>query len=139
MPAAPALLVAASALVIFTLGVLHLLITFRGSKLWPRDAALKADMEAASPQLTRQTTMWKTWIGFNASHSLGAMLFGLVFGFLALSEPALFFQSRFLRLVGLATLAAYVVLGWRYWFSVPFRGICLATLLYAGALAISLG
>jgi hypothetical protein len=27
--------------------------------------------------------MWKAWVGFNASHSYGAILFGLVYGYLA--------------------------------------------------------
>src|SRR5438046_6957052 len=30
--------------------------------------------------------MWRAWVGFNASHSMGAMLFGLVFAFLALAH-----------------------------------------------------
>lgn len=137
MSTTSAALIAAAAFIICALGTLHLLLTFNGTKLWPKDTGLKASMENSSPQITRQTTMWKTWIGFNASHSLGAMLFGLVFAYLALAEPALFFQSYFLQAVGMVALLAYVVLGWRYWFSVPFRGICLATLLYALGLALS--
>ena len=133
----PVSLIATSAFIILALGTLHLLFTFKGTKLWPKDAALKASMESSTPQLTRQTTMWKTWIGFNASHSLGAMLFGLVFGYLALAQPALLFQTYFLRTLGLVTLVAYAALGWRYWFSVPLRGICLATLLYAAGLAVN--
>jgi hypothetical protein len=31
-------------------------------------------MKATSPVLTKETTLWNAWIGFNASHSLGAML-----------------------------------------------------------------
>ena len=27
--------------------------------------------------ITPQTTLWRAWIGFNASHSLAAILFGL--------------------------------------------------------------
>jgi hypothetical protein len=130
------LLVAASAAIILLLGLVHLLYTFRGVKLHPRDAKLVAAMRQVSPVLTRQTTMWKTWVGFNASHSLGAMLFGAVYGYLALMQGAFLFQSWYLLLVGLAMLAAYAFLGWRYWFSVPFRGIVLATVLYAAALAM---
>ncbi len=28
-------------------------------------------MQQVSPVITRQTTMWKAWVGFNASHSYG--------------------------------------------------------------------
>jgi hypothetical protein len=132
-------LVAASAAIILMLGLIHLLYTFRGSKLQPRDSALQARMQEVSPVLTRETTMWKAWIGFNASHSYGAILFGLVYGYLALAHGALLFQSPFLLLTGLALLAGYVFLGKRYWFNIPYRCILLATALYLSALAIEFG
>lgn len=129
-------LVAASAAVILLLGLAHLVITFRGPKLHPRDAALHAEMKKVSPVVTRQTTMWKAWIGFNASHSSGAIIFGLVYGYLALAHGSLLFQSPFLLLVGLAALAGYVFLARVFWFSIPFRGISLATALYVAALVV---
>ena len=130
-------LVAASAVIILLLGLIHLLYTFHGQKLHPRDAALQTRMKEVSPVLTRGTTMWKAWVGFNASHSYGAILFGLVYGYLAVGQSALFFQSPFLLLVGLLLLVGYAVLGKVYWFSVPFRGIVLSTALYVAALVIT--
>jgi hypothetical protein len=94
-------------------------------------------MQEVSPVLTRQTTMWKAWIGFNASHSFGAILFGAVYGYLSLEHPTFLFQSTFLLLLGLAFLSGFAFLGKRYWFSIPFRGILLATALYAGALIVA--
>ncbi len=129
------LLLAASAAIILLLGFLHLKITFLGDKLRPRDSALEERMREVSPLITRETTMWKTWIGFNASHSIGGILFGLVYGYLALAHGAFLFHSSFLLAVGFLTLAGYCFLGVRYWFSVPFRGIALATLLYVAAVA----
>ena len=114
----------------------HLRLTFRGNALHPRDPEVKARLEQELLVITRNTTMWKTWIGFNASHSFGAILFGLVYGDLALVEPAALFGSGFLSTVGLAFLLGYAFLGWRYWFEVPFRGIALATVLYAAALLV---
>lgn len=81
--------------------------------------------------------MWKAWVGFNASHAFGAILFGAVYGYLALAHGAILFQSQFLLLLGLLLLGGYVFLGKRYWFSVPFRGILLAAVLYAIALVAS--
>lgn len=80
--------------------------------------------------------MWKAWVGFNASHSQGAILFGLVYAYLALAHGAFLFQSPFLLLTGL-TLAGDVFLGRVYWFSIPFRGIVSSTVLYAVALALA--
>lgn len=129
--------IAASAAIIFTLGLVHLLYTFRGPKLHPRDAQLQARMEAVSLVLTRQTTMWKAWIGFNASHSQGAILFGLVYGGLALGQREVLFASPYLLVVGLVFLLAYVVLGALYWFKTPLRGILIATVLYAIGLGLA--
>jgi len=129
-------LVAASAAIILCLGLVHLLYTFHGTRLHPRDAALAARMAEVSPRLTGETTMWKAWVGFNASHSYGAILFGLVYGYLALAHSNVLFQSAFLAALGLVTLSGYVFLGKVYWFSVPHRGAVLATILYAAALVL---
>ena len=137
MSVLPSLLIAASAAVIFALGSLHLWYTFVGNKLHPPDADLRARLEQASPVLTRQTTMWKAWVGFNASHSYGAMLFGAVYGYLALVHGVFLFQSWFLLGLGLLLLVGYAILGRLYWFSVPFRGIVLATAFYVGAPVIA--
>jgi hypothetical protein len=125
-----------AAAIVLTLGLAHLLYTFRGTKLHPRDDALKQRMQEVSPVITRETTMWRTWVGFNASHSFGAILFGWVYGYLALRHPTFFFESPFLLLTGLALLAGYVVLGRLYWFSVPFRGLVTATALYLLGLVV---
>ncbi|MET0733212.1 MAG: hypothetical protein ABW054_09105, partial [Casimicrobiaceae bacterium] len=129
----PAAFVLSSAAIIFALGAIHLLYTFSGRKLTPRDPALQTAMAQVSPVLTRQTTMWKAWIGFNASHSMGALLFGLVYGWFALVSPAQLFASWFLLAVGFAMLAGLAALGRAYWFSVPFRCICVAFACYLGA------
>jgi hypothetical protein len=129
-------LVAASATVILWLGLIHLLYTFRGHKLHPRDAQLEARLREVSPVITRETTMWKAWIGFNASHGLGVILFGAVYAYWALAHGSFLFASPFLLAVGLLFLLGYVFLGRRYWFSVPFRGIVLAAILYVAALII---
>ena len=132
---APALVAASSAIVLF-LGLLHLLYTFRGPKLHPRDAALAARMKEVSPVISHETTMWKTWVGFNASHSLGAIFFGLIYGYLALARSTFLFQSPFLLLLGLGVLASYVFLSKAYWFSIPFRCILVATVSYVVALIV---
>lgn len=119
-----------SAAIIFALGSIHFVYTFWGPKLTPRDPALQARMREVSPVISRETTMWKTWIGFNASHALGALLFGLIYGYLALVHPELLFKSGFLLGVGFCTLGVYVFLGKAYFFRVPFAGILAAFVAY---------
>lgn len=126
-----------SASIIFTLGVSHLVYTFWGPNLTPRDPALQIDMSQTSPVISKETTMWRCWVGFNASHSIGLILFGLVFGYLALAHGQLLFQSPFLLAVGLAMLGGLAVLCKVYWFSAPFRGICIALACYVASIALS--
>jgi len=126
-----------SAVILLTLGIVHLVYTFHGSKLKPRDPALQISMSQISPGITKQTTMWRAWVGFNASHSMGAILFGLVFGFLASAHTQLLFQSPFLLAVGLAMLSGYLVLGKVFWFSAPFTGIAISLACYVASIALS--
>ena len=122
--------IAAAAAIVFTLGAVHLFYTFVGHKLNPRDDALMARMQEVPLVITRETTMWRAWIGFNASHSIGLILFGWIYGYLALAQADFFFKSLFLVGTGAALLAAYIALARQYFFSVPFRGVVAATVLY---------
>jgi len=128
-------LIAISAATVLLFGSMHLLFTYNGPKMHPRDPAVTAAMQATSPIITRETTIWRAGIGFHATHSMGLMLFGLIYGYLALAHPAMLWQSGFLLALGLITLVAYVVLAKLYFFSIPFRGVTLATLLYVAGLA----
>jgi hypothetical protein len=126
-----------SASIIFALGGVHLVYTFRGPNLTPRDPALEISMRQISPVITKETTMWRCWVGFNATHSMGLILFGLVFGFLALVHGQLLFQSPFLLVVGLAMLGGVVVLCKVYFFSVPLTGVCISLACYVASIALS--
>jgi uncharacterized membrane protein len=123
----------ASAAILFVLGALHLVYTFFGPKLKPRDPALQISMRETSPVLTKETTMWRCWIGFNASHSMGAMLFGLIYGFLAISHSSLLFASSYLLVVGLLMVGGLCALGKAYWFSIPFVGLGISLVFYVAS------
>ena len=113
------------------LGILHTLYTFldirEPRRLVPQEPSVALAMAESSLRLARGgTTMWRAWVGFNFSHSLGAILFGmlcigagLVLGTLVLPAWILFV------LVLIALL--YVGLSVLYWFRIPTMGIALAT------------
>ena len=128
-------LMSLSAAIVLLLGTIHLYYTFVGTKLTPRNPALRARMQDDAPVLTDHTSMWQAWVGFNASHSMGAKLFGLVYGYLALAAPELLFASWFLKITGLAMLAGLLLVGLRYWFRIPNTGIALSLVCYVAALA----
>jgi hypothetical protein len=128
----------AGAAVIFSLGALHLIYTFVGTKLTPRDPALQARMAEVSPGITKDATMWSFWVGFNVSHSMAAMLFGLIYGYLAIVHGSLLFSSPYLLIVGLLTVGGLFVVGKVYWFSAPVIGIGISLLCYVASIAAAL-
>jgi len=126
-----------SAGVVLMLGIIHLVYTFSGTKLMPRDPSLQVSMSLTTPIITKDTTMWRCWVGFNATHRIGLILFGLVFGYLALAQPRVVFESWFLLITGMATLAALVVLCRMYFFNAPLLGISIASICYVISVALS--
>jgi hypothetical protein len=131
------ILFATSAAVLGALGCIHMLYTFYGNKLDPRDPAVREAMERANPVITRQTTVWRAAKGFNASHSLGLIAFALMYGYLALRRSDVLDGSIFLLTLGMGVELTYLGLAQRYFFSFPLRGVALACALYASAWALS--
>jgi hypothetical protein len=95
--------------------------------LSPRDPALREAMARESVLLTRRTTLWLTWVGFNLSHSLGAILFGAVVVLIGRSTASFEVQASVFLPLAVLVSAIYLVLGVRYWFRTPIIGISLAT------------
>lgn len=119
------------------LGLLHGAFTLadlsRPRRLVPHDPMLKAAMEASGVRLAGNgTTMWRAWVGFNLSHSLGAIVFGL--GVVAAglrSQTASNLVAWLPAVIG----AAYLGIGLGCWFKVPNAGIAIASACFvAGAL-----
>ena len=118
-----AVFIAASAAIVLLLGLVHLRYTFSGPLLQPRDPELTAKMMNISPVITREATMWQVWVGFNATHSLGLILFGAVYGYLAICQREFLFRSWFLLALGFLVLLGYGIIAKLYFFSSPFRAI----------------
>ncbi len=129
--------IAGSAAIIFFLGLSHLLYTFRGPQLHPRDPELTAKMMTVPLVISRETTMWRAWIGFNATHSFFLILFGAVYGYLAIRHSEFLLHSWFLLALGFALLLSCAVVSKIYFFSLPFRGVALATVLYLLGIAFN--
>ncbi len=109
---------------------LHLLYTFFTNKFSVRDPVIEEGMKRTWPVLTRKTTMWKAWIGFNGSHSIGGIFFGGLNLFLATGHFELLQGSVFLLLFTCLTSFFYLFLGFKYWFSVPRTGILISSVCF---------
>jgi hypothetical protein len=132
------ILMTLSAGIPLVLGAFHLRYTFSGPKLLPRDPAVQLAMAQTQLRLTRQTTVWRAWIGFNATHSMALLLFGVFFAYLALAQGALLFGSAFLLALGFVVLAAFLVLSRVYFFTLPFKAIAVSLACYVASIAFAL-
>jgi len=98
--------------------------------LSPREPTVRDAMAHDTILLTRRTTVWLAWVGFNLSHSLGLLLVGVVVVLIGRTSAS--FQAQAAVFLPLAVLvsATYVVLGVRYWFRTPIIGISLASVCF---------
>ena len=116
------------------LGVVHVVYTWADMsnprRLVPDSPAVTQAMSESGLRLARgATTMWRAWVGFNFSHSLGLVTFGvgciavgLSLGSIALPKSAL--------LAPVAIGAIYSLLAVRYWFRAPAIGTAAGTLCF---------
>lgn len=122
----------AGSLPFIILGVIHLLYTFFTNKFSSSNKMVDEEMKTSFPVLTKQTTMWKAWTGFNASHSSGAIYIGLINLFVANQYMDILKNPLFL-LLNIVTVIFYLWLAKRYWFSTSFIGILVAACCFSAA------
>lgn len=96
-----------------------------------RDPAVEGAMATTSPRLTAKTDLWRAWVGFNYSHSLGAVLFGLFVVLIGRTETSFHTEASLALPLALLVSATYLVLGIKYWFRTPIVGIAFSVACFA--------
>jgi hypothetical protein len=122
------------------LGGLHAIYTLldlrNPQRLVPVDPSVRYAMANSALRLSRGgTDMWRAWIGFNFSHSLGVLLLAALAvwaGFRINRLPVAIMPA--LTLIG----CAYLLLALLYWFRIPAIGVALGTGCFAAAWVLSL-
>ncbi len=112
------------------LGVLHFYYTFFTDKFMTRDRKVVEAMKGTSPRLTKQTTVWNAWMGFNGSHSLGAIFIAAFYILLAVTHMDVIRETGAFILLAVLIGLSYLVLAIKYWFRIPMIGILVATLCF---------
>ncbi len=133
----PGLLLAFGGSIFVLFGTLHGVFTLGDirtpRRFAPEDPSVIAAMSGTGMRLARGgTTMWRAWIGFNLSHSVGAILFGAMDMALGWRLEA-FSPPPALLLIPVLVGLIYLGIGLRYWFRVPTTGIAVATGSFAAA------
>ena len=135
------LLIVVASSIFLVMGALHGALTLRDLQnpraFTPRDPALRQAMQQSSIRLHPSINLWKAWLGFNLSHSLGIVLFGVALLFVGLFEPGAFAASLLIQGVAVAVSAIYLALSLAFFFSRPVIGstLGLACFLVAAGLA----
>ena len=122
------------------LGGSHAIYTFldlrNPQRLVPADPSVAQAMANSALRLSGgRTDMWRAWVGFNFSHSLGVlMVAALAFwaGSRANALPVGIVPA--LTLIG----CVYLVLALLYWFRAPAIGVAIGTGCFAAAWVLSL-
>ena len=115
------------------LGTVHLLYTFFTNKFEAYDPEVTKAMKGTSPVLTKETTIWNAWIGFNASHSLGAILVAAFYIPLTVNYFNIIQQSAWFTFLPVVIGISYLILANKYWFKIPFIGILISTVCFITA------
>jgi len=119
------------------LGSIHFYYTFFTTKFDPRNKGVIDEMNNTSMRLTDETTMWKAWKGFNASHSASALFIGSVNALLAIKYFYVIEDSFLFSFLTIVTSVFYLWLAKKYWFSIPFYSLLGATVCFVASPIIS--
>jgi hypothetical protein len=101
--------------------------------LSPRDPALAEAMTKTAPMLTSATDIWRAWVGFNISHSAGAIIFALFVLIIGRTPESFFGQATLVLPLCVAVAASYLWMAKRFWFRIPLIGIAVSL----GAFSVS--
>ncbi|OKY25255.1 hypothetical protein [Thalassotalea sp. PP2-459] len=120
------------------LGSVHLIYTFYSNKFNAFAPEVTEAMKGTSPVITKETTLWQAWVGFNASHSVGLITFALIYLPLICLHMSLLKSSLWLMWLPILVSGAYLLLAKKYWFKVPFLGFLIATFCFISAYVVNI-
>lgn len=135
------ILLAIGGTIFLVLGTLHGVLTLRDvatpRAFTPTDKAVRIAMQGARLAFNSRVNLWRAWLGFNLSHSLGIVLFGGGLLLLAWLYFPVFAASHLLQGISVVVAATYLVLSLCFWFWGPALGSGLSLLCILAAVVLS--
>jgi hypothetical protein len=124
------------------LGVFHGGLTLQDltnpSTFTPLDVELREAMQRSSIAIHPQANLWRAWLGFNLSHSLGLVMFGGTFLNIGLFHFSVFNQNLYLQICALLISITYLLMSLKFWFYKPVIGSGLALICFMIAVGLSI-
>ncbi len=109
----------------------------RAFRLSPRNPDVRRTMMETGLKIHPTANLWRAWLGFNFSHSLGAMVFGVFYLELALLDFNIIANNGLLLGLPVVFSGCLVMLAWRYWFIHPLIGTAMGFVCFAAGAALS--
>jgi hypothetical protein len=133
------ILLATAGIIILLMGIGHFVLTVRDirkpTSFTPVDDSIRVAMRGAPLRFSRRLELWDAWLGFNLSHSMGPIIFGIALLYGALHVAA-FRESAFLQSAAVLIPAVYLAIAIRFWFRGPVLGISIVLLCVLGAVLL---
>lgn len=127
--------------IFLVLGTLHGVLTLRDvarpRAFTPTDDAVRIAMQGTRLAFNPRANFWQAWLGFNLSHSLGAVVFGGGLLLLAWFHFPVLASSHPLQIAAVVVPAAYLVIALRFWFWGPALGSGLSLFCILAAVVLS--
>jgi hypothetical protein len=119
--------------------VLTLADTVRPRYFAPRERSLQPALEGTRMRFggSAAPSMWNAWLGFNISHGLGVLTFGLLCLVIATYDFELVERIDAIRPLTIAISASYLALSIRFWFRGPVMITGIATVCFTIAAVLS--
>lgn len=129
---------ASGAIIITILGSTHLYYTFFTDKFSSPNERVIEEMKRSFPNLTKEMTIWKAWISFNATHSVGAMFIGIINLYLALKYFSILMDDHFFFLFTIITILFYAWLALKFWFRFISAAVIIVLICFISSYALTI-
>jgi len=135
------LLIIIAALPFLLFGVGHGAITLRDLRhpraFTPPDAMLRQAMQQSSIRFRPDINLWRAWLGFNLTHSLGLIVFGSAFLHVGVFQTDTFSSSLLVQMFAVVVSAAYLVVSIKYFFIHPVIGSAIGFVCFLAATGLA--
>jgi hypothetical protein len=119
------------------LGVVHGVLLLRDLRVprtfTPHNDSVRVAMQNTTVAIHPSANLWRAWMGFNLSHSLGLLLAGIVLLSVVVQDFDMFGGSLLFKTAAIAIATAYVALSKAFWFRDPLIGSSIGLACVIGA------
>ena len=98
------------------MGILHLYGTLFTPFMHPRNEKLIPEMKRATLKITDKLTLWKSWIGFNATHGAGVIFLGVSNLYVNWKYREILQHDLILPTLTIVIVSFYCWVAWKFWF-----------------------